>query len=178
MPTQQGCTHGGARAGAWRKPKAATYAAQVSVIEQTIVDALPAIVDKVIQMAKDGDLKAAHYLIDRVLGRVTLLPAPPSMADCTPAASVDTAPSTPPARNRSQGMTSAELQDAAFGPKTFLPTLEIIRRDVDSEIQRRERRPALHGVRIWLNAPWRVRRLSKPIDFRMYGRLKGCGSNL
>jgi len=139
MQTQQGSTNGGARAGAGRPPKAATHVEQVSAIEQTIVDALPSIVDKLIQMAKYGDLKAARYLIDRVLGRVARLPSPPSMAD----ANVDAAPSTPPVPARSQRITRTELQEAAFGPKSFLPTLETIRRDIDAEIQRRERRPGL-----------------------------------
>jgi len=111
----------------------------VSAIEQTIIDALPPIVDKLIQMAKDGDLKAARYLIDRVLGRVARLPSP-SMADSAP---LTASPSTPPVPPQSQGMSLKELQEMAFGPKTFLPTLETIRRDIDAELERRERRGGL-----------------------------------
>ena len=151
--TQQRGNHGGARPGAGRKPRALTHAAHISAIEQTIVDALPPIIDKVIQMAKDGDLKAARYLIDRVLGRVARQPSPPSMsgsltiegqdAESTPIANVQAAPSTPHVPAQTQRLTPQDIQEAAFGPRTFLPTLEIIRRDIDAEIQRRDKRPRL-----------------------------------
>ena len=37
--------------------------------KQRVVDALPEIIDALIGRAKDGDLKAAIYLADRILGR-------------------------------------------------------------------------------------------------------------
>jgi hypothetical protein len=38
-------------------------------IEQRVVDALPEIADALIQHAKDGDLRAAIYLVDRIFGK-------------------------------------------------------------------------------------------------------------
>ena len=70
--------HGGARQGAGRKPKAMIYAEPVQAVEQKMVDAMPDIVDKLIDMAKGGDLGAAKYLIDHVLGRVPRLESPPA----------------------------------------------------------------------------------------------------
>jgi hypothetical protein len=50
------------------KPKTLTYAADLAAIEKRIVDALPEIVDGLIGRAKEGDLKAAIYLCNRILG--------------------------------------------------------------------------------------------------------------
>jgi len=69
---------GGARPGAGRKPKALTYALQSAEAEQRIADALPALVDSLIGYAKGGDTGAAKYLIDRILGRVATIEAPPA----------------------------------------------------------------------------------------------------
>ena len=130
MSTQTGSTHGGARSGAGCPPRALTYVAQVDATEQTIVDALPSIVGKLIDMAMDGDIKAARYLIDRILGRVPRLTSPPSMDRPTidaDKASVTTdlpAPKSTPSTH----MTLEELQHMAFGPQTR-STLEIIKRD-------------------------------------------------
>jgi hypothetical protein len=62
--------HGGARAGAGRKPKALIYSAQLAQAEERIISALPDIIDSLVMMAKRGDVSAARYLIDRVFGRV------------------------------------------------------------------------------------------------------------
>ena len=51
------------------KPRTLKYAETLQAVEQRIVDALPEIIDALIGRAKDGDLKAAAYLADRILGR-------------------------------------------------------------------------------------------------------------
>ena len=71
--------HGGARPGAGRKPKALQYQAEVSDVEQRIVRMLPRLVDKLYEMAMEGDIRATRYLIDRIMGRIPLLEAAPSV---------------------------------------------------------------------------------------------------
>jgi hypothetical protein len=51
------------------QPRTLKYAETLQAVEQRIVDALPEIIDALIGRAKDGDLKAAAYLADRILGR-------------------------------------------------------------------------------------------------------------
>jgi hypothetical protein len=51
------------------KPRTLKYAATLQAVEQRVVDALPEIIDALIGRAKAGDLKAAVYLADRILGR-------------------------------------------------------------------------------------------------------------
>lgn len=51
------------------KPRTLKYAEGLQAAEQRIVDALPEIIDGLIGRAKDGDLKAAVYLCDRILGK-------------------------------------------------------------------------------------------------------------
>jgi hypothetical protein len=51
------------------KPRTLKYADSLQAIEQRVVDALPDIVDALIRRAKVGDVKAAIYLCDRILGR-------------------------------------------------------------------------------------------------------------
>jgi hypothetical protein len=62
--------HGGTRHGAGRKPKALKYAAELASAEDKIISALPQIINELISAAKDGDVAAARYLLDRVFGRV------------------------------------------------------------------------------------------------------------
>ena len=76
--------HGGARPGAGRKPKALLYFDMAACAEQKIADALPSIVDSLIQRAKDGDLGAAKYLCDRILGRVAAVSVPPAYDERLP----------------------------------------------------------------------------------------------
>jgi gamma-glutamyl:cysteine ligase YbdK (ATP-grasp superfamily) len=71
--------HGGARPGAGRKPKALKYAVEIESAEAQILKALPSVLDGLIMSAKMGDVGAAKYLIDRVLGRVA--PQAASLAD-------------------------------------------------------------------------------------------------
>ena len=51
------------------KPRTLKYAETLQAVEQRIVDALPEIIDALFARAKAGDLKAATYLADRILGR-------------------------------------------------------------------------------------------------------------
>ena len=53
------------------KPRTLKYAETLQAVEQRVVDALPEIIDALIGRAKEGDLKAAVYLCDRILGRTT-----------------------------------------------------------------------------------------------------------
>ena len=50
-------------------PRTLKYADALQAVEQRIVDALPEIIDGLIGRAKDGDVKAAVYLCDRILGK-------------------------------------------------------------------------------------------------------------
>ena len=68
---------GGVRENAGRKPKALKYAGVAEQVEQTIVGAIPEIIAKLIAMAKEGDVAAARYVVDRILGRVAVLDAAP-----------------------------------------------------------------------------------------------------
>jgi hypothetical protein len=51
------------------QPKALRYTGDLAAVERRIVDALPEIIDGLIARAKEGDTKAALYLVDRVLGK-------------------------------------------------------------------------------------------------------------
>jgi hypothetical protein len=51
------------------KPRTLKYAETLRTVEQRIVDALPEIISALIDRAKDGDLRAAAYLVDRILGK-------------------------------------------------------------------------------------------------------------
>jgi hypothetical protein len=51
------------------KPRTLKYAETLQAVEGRVVNALPEIFDALITRAKDGDLKAAIYLADRILGR-------------------------------------------------------------------------------------------------------------
>jgi len=135
--------HGGARAGAGRKPKAPRYSEKAAAIEQMIVDALPAIVDKMIDTAMHGDLKAARYLIDRILGRVPRCSPPsvgasyrethePEEGACD--GDLTNSPSNP---SPPTIITLEELREAAFGAKPT-QTLEIIKLNVPRPIDTRQ----------------------------------------
>jgi hypothetical protein len=51
------------------RPRTLKYADTLQAVEERVVDALPEIIDALIGRAKAGDLKAAIYLADRILGR-------------------------------------------------------------------------------------------------------------
>jgi len=70
--------HGGAREGAGRKPKALAFADTAALVEEKIAAALPDITDALIEQAKKGDLGAARYLCDRILGRVAAVETAPA----------------------------------------------------------------------------------------------------
>jgi hypothetical protein len=71
-------THGGARSGAGRKPKALRYASELAQAEEKIMSALPAAIDSLVDSARCGDVAAAKYLLDRAFGRVKEQCAPPA----------------------------------------------------------------------------------------------------
>jgi hypothetical protein len=52
-----------------QKPRMLKYAEALEAAEQRAVYALPDIIDRLIKRALDGDIKAAFYLCDRILGR-------------------------------------------------------------------------------------------------------------
>ena len=52
------------------RPKTLLYAEAMASVERRIVEALPEIIDGLIARARGGDVKAAVYLCDRILGRV------------------------------------------------------------------------------------------------------------
>jgi len=60
------------------RPRALRYADRIQAMEEKILDGLPEIIDKLMSMAKEGNVPAARYLIDRMAGRPSRLPAPPS----------------------------------------------------------------------------------------------------
>jgi hypothetical protein len=60
------------------KPKTLLYADDLAAVERRIVAALPDIVDGLIGKAREGDIKAAVYLIDRIAGRVAVAAQPPA----------------------------------------------------------------------------------------------------
>jgi hypothetical protein len=51
------------------KSRTLKYAGTHQAVEQLNVDALPEIIDGLICRAKEGDVKAALYLCDRILGK-------------------------------------------------------------------------------------------------------------
>ena len=51
------------------KPRMLKYAEALEAAEQRTVDALPDLIDLLIKRALDGDIKAAFYLCDRILGK-------------------------------------------------------------------------------------------------------------
>ncbi len=61
-----------------REPKTLRYAEALADVEGRIVDALPEIVDGLITRAKDGDVRAATYLTDRILGKTAGTKTPPA----------------------------------------------------------------------------------------------------
>jgi len=63
-------THGGAREGAGRKPKALRYASELAAAEEKIMSALPAAIESLELATRRGDVSAAKYLLDRAFGRV------------------------------------------------------------------------------------------------------------
>lgn len=81
-------SHGGARAGAGRKPKAIKYESQIKKAEKRIADKLPWVVDKLLELGegvvvqeiglagpivyqKPPDRDALKYLADRIMGKPT-----------------------------------------------------------------------------------------------------------
>jgi hypothetical protein len=61
-----------------KPPKMHRYQSDFEDVERRIVSALPEIIDRLIDKAKEGDVRAAAYLCDRMLGRSASLKMPPS----------------------------------------------------------------------------------------------------
>jgi hypothetical protein len=51
------------------RPKTLRYRQALDEAEQRLVDALPEIIDGLVARAKEGDIKASTYLLDRILGK-------------------------------------------------------------------------------------------------------------
>lgn len=66
------------------RPKALRYAERINAMEEMILDGLPEVIAKLMSMAKDGNIPAARYLIDRMAGRPSRLPLPPSIDTSLP----------------------------------------------------------------------------------------------
>ena len=71
------------------RPKALRYAERINALEEMILDGLPEVIGKLMSMAKDGNIPAARYLIDRMAGRPSRLPLPPSIDKSLPYKSED-----------------------------------------------------------------------------------------
>ena len=61
-----------------RKPKGEGRVEAVERVERQILEALPDIIDALISRAKEGDMKAAAYLADRVFGKAAGSKRPPA----------------------------------------------------------------------------------------------------
>jgi len=71
------------------RPKALRYAEKINAMEEMILDGLPDVIAKLMSMAKEGNIPAARYLIDRIAGRPSRLPLPPSIDSSLPYKSED-----------------------------------------------------------------------------------------
>ena len=153
MAATQGSTHGGAREGAGRKPKTMLYADNVDALEKTIVDVLPKVVDKLVAMAMDGNVAAAKYLVDRILGRPSRLTAPPATDQISAHEQVSSdrelfqqiqgsalpgRPSKPARLLPFGGMSFEELSTAAFGPHLRETPAEKFKRAIQADLTRRD----------------------------------------
>jgi hypothetical protein len=65
-------------------PKAHLYCDIIESVEQRIVDALPDIIDGLIDRARLGDVKVAPYLCDRILGRAAVMAYAPGNDNSKP----------------------------------------------------------------------------------------------
>ena len=72
-----------------RRPKCLRYGEHANAVEKMIVDALPEIVGKLVSMAKEGNVAAARYLVNRILGRPARLAAAPSTDTALPYTDAD-----------------------------------------------------------------------------------------
>jgi len=71
------------------RPKVLRYADRITAMEEMILDVIPEIIGKLMSMAKEGNVPAARYLVDRLAGRPSRLPASPSMDRALPYTSDD-----------------------------------------------------------------------------------------
>ena len=62
-----------------RRPKALRYEVELNAIEKMIIDGLPEVVAKLLSMAKEGNVAASRYLVDRIFGRPARVMVPPAV---------------------------------------------------------------------------------------------------
>jgi len=124
-------------------------------MEEKILDGLPEIIDKLMSMAKEGNVPAARYLIDRMAGRPSRLPAPPSMDKALPYTTMDWANDQIVHKEQSESKTAAHLRALynALEPAPSYPGIgdrppldfikkELAYRTIMKEDAGRRRRPA------------------------------------
>ena len=137
------------------RPKALRYADRINAMEEKILDGLPEIIDKLMSMAKEGNVPAARYLIDRMAGRPSRLPAPPSGDNALPYTTKDWTSDQIIRREQRESKTAAHLRALynALEPAPSYPgigarptldfiTQELAYRAVAEEESGRRRRPA------------------------------------
>jgi len=121
------------------RPKALRYAERINAMEEMILDGIPEIIGKLMSMAKEGNVPAARYLIDRMAGRPSRLPAPPSMDRQLPYTSVDCTSDQIIRKQQREAATAAHLRalynalepaPEGYGPGSARPTLDTIRREL------------------------------------------------
>ena len=72
-----------------QRPKALRYAAVARTVEEILLDALPEIATKLATMAKEGNVAATRYVMDRLLGRPARLPLAPTADPSLPYDHID-----------------------------------------------------------------------------------------
>jgi len=137
------------------RPRALRYADRINAMEEKILDGLPEIIDKLMSMAKEGNVPAARYLIDRMAGRPSRLPAPPSKDNALTYTTMDWASDQIIHKEQRESKTAAHLRALynALEPAPSYPglgdrpTLDFIKKElayrtVMQEESGRRRRPA------------------------------------
>jgi hypothetical protein len=94
MNTERGSKprRGGARPNSGPKPRAARLAADIARAEGLLVLAVPKAVDCLLKACEQGDVTAARYILDRVLGRVEVQARPLAEAVRREAREIEGAP--------------------------------------------------------------------------------------
>jgi len=119
------------------EPKALRYADRINAMEEMILDGIPEIISKLMSMAKEGNVAAARYLIDRMAGRPSRLPAPPSIDRALPYTSQDWTSDKIIRKERRESQTAAHmralynaLEPAPSFPGNGRPTLNFITQEL------------------------------------------------
>jgi len=119
------------------RPKALRYEDRINAMEEMILDGIPEIITKLMSMAKECNVPAARYLIDRMAGRPSRLPAPPSMDRALPYTSLDWTSDKIIRKEQRESQTAAHmralynaLEPAPSFPGIGRPTLDFIRQEL------------------------------------------------